>query len=155
MREKTYWPKLCLIQVAGPRRGRRHRSAGRGIDLAPLFDLMADEKRAEGVPRRARQDIEIFYHLAGAMPDPLFDTPDRGDGLRLRRRVSYETLVRKLAGAQHRQVARFTDWAQRPLSERQLDYALADVTHLREVYTRSPRNWRGPARALGGRREAR
>jgi len=133
MRDKTYWPQLCLVQIAGPEQAAVIDPLAPGIDLAPLFALMADT----GVPKvfhAARQDIEIFVNMAGAVPAPLFDTQVAAMVCGFGDAVSYENLAGKLAGAQIDKSSRFTDWAHRPLTERQLHYALTDVVPLRIVY---------------------
>ena len=133
IRDKTYFPQLCLVQIAGPEEAAALDPLAPGIDLSPLFDLMA----AGGVLKvfhAARQDIEIFVNLAGAVPAPLFDTQVAAMVCGFGDSVSYETLAGKLAGAHIDKSSRFTDWAQRPLSERQLRYALTDVVPLRTVY---------------------
>ena len=133
MREKTYWPQLCLVQVAGPDEAQAIDPMAPGIDLAPLFELMVNPKVLK-VFHAARQDIEIFHNLAGAIPQPLFDTQVAAMVCGFGDSVSYETLALQLARARIDKSLRFTDWALRPLSERQLQYALADVTHLRPAY---------------------
>ena len=133
MREKTYWPILCLVQLAGPDEAQAVDPLAPGIDLAPLFELLANPKVLK-VFHAARQDIEIFHHLSGAVPFPLFDTQVAAMVCGFGDSVSYETLAAQLARARIDKSLRFTDWAQRPLTERQLHYALADVTHLRLAY---------------------
>jgi ribonuclease D len=133
MRDKTYWPQLCLVQVAGPEETVAIDPLAQGIDLTPLFELMA-EPRVLKVFHAARQDIEIFYNLTGAVPKPLFDTQVAAMVCGFGDAVSYETLASKLAGAHIDKSSRFTDWSHRPLTERQLQYALADVGPLRIAY---------------------
>lgn len=133
MREKTYWPQLCLVQVAGPDEARAIDPLAPGIDLAPLFALMANPKVLK-VFHAARQDVEIFLHLSGSVPTPLFDTQVAAMVCGFGDAVGYETLATQLARARIDKSMRFTDWAQRPLTERQLHYALSDVTHLRVAY---------------------
>ncbi|MFM2045764.1 MAG: putative ribonuclease [Pseudomonadota bacterium] len=133
MREKTYWPQLCLVQVGGPEEAAAIDPLAPGIDLAPLFALMADEGVLK-VFHAARQDIEIFFHLTGRIPKPLFDTQVAAMVCGFGDQVGYETLITKLTTARIDKSSRFTDWAQRPLTERQLTYALSDVTHLRPAY---------------------
>ena len=133
MRDKTYWPQLCLVQVAGPEEAVAIDALAPDLDLAPLLELMANE-RVLKVFHAARQDIEIFYNLSGAVPTPLFDTQVAAMVCGFGDSVSYETLASKLAGAQIDKSSRFTDWSHRPLTERQVQYALADVTHLRRAY---------------------
>lgn len=133
MRDKTYWPQLCLVQIAGPEEAAAIDPLAPGIDLAPLLALMADPLLLK-VFHAARQDIEIFVNMAGAVPAPLFDTQVAAMVCGFGDAVSYETLAGRLAGAQIDKSSRFTDWAHRPLTERQLHYALTDVVPLRTVY---------------------
>jgi ribonuclease D len=133
MRDKTYWPQLCLVQIAGPQEAAAIDSLAPGIDLAPLHELMADN-RVTKVFHAARQDVEIFFHLTGKIPTPLVDTQVAAMVCGFGDSVSYENLASKLAGARIDKSSRFTDWAQRPLTDRQLQYALSDVTHLRPAY---------------------
>ena len=133
MRDQTYWPKLCLIQAAGPGVEAIVDPLAEGIDLAPFYELLAAESVVK-VFHAARQDIEIFHHQGGVIPEPLFDTQIAAMVCGFGESASYETLVRKLAKAEIDKSARFTDWSRRPLSKRQLEYALADVTYLRLVY---------------------
>jgi ribonuclease D len=133
MRDKTYWPILCLVQVGGSEEAAEIDPLAEGIELKPLLDLMANE-RVLKVFHAARQDIEIFFNLSGAVPQPLFDTQVAAMVCGFGESVSYETLAGKLAGARIDKSSRFTDWANRPLTERQIEYALADVVHLRPVY---------------------
>jgi ribonuclease D len=135
MRERTYWPVLCLVQVAGPDEAAAIDALAPGMDLVPLLNLMNDCAILK-VFHAARQDLEIFFHLSGAVPQPLFDTQIAAMVCGFGDSVSYETLVRKLAGAQLDKASRFTDWSHRPLTERQVNYALGDVVHLRTVYER-------------------
>ena len=135
MRERTFWPILCLVQLAGPGEAAAVDALAPGIDLAPLLALMADASLLK-VFHAARQDIEIFHMLSGRVPAPLFDTQIAAMVCGFGDAASYETLVAKLARTKLDKGSRFTDWAQRPLSARQLDYALADVVHLRTVYDR-------------------
>jgi ribonuclease D len=133
MRDQTYWPKLCLIQAAGPGVEAIIDPLAEGIDLAPFHRLLAS-KSVVKVFHAARQDVEIFHHQGGVIPDPLFDTQIAAMVCGFGDSASYETLVRRLAKADIDKSARFTDWSRRPLSKRQLEYALADVTYLRLVY---------------------
>jgi ribonuclease D len=133
MREKTYWPQLCLIQVAGPDEAWAIDPLAPDIDLSPLFDLLADPAIIK-VFHAARQDVEIFLHLAGKIPAPLFDTQVAAMVCGFGDSVGYETLASQLARARIDKSMRFTDWSLRPLTDKQVDYALADVTHLRVVY---------------------
>jgi ribonuclease D len=133
MRERTYWPILCLVQVAGPDEAVAIDALAPGIDLAPLLALMADDQTLK-VFHAARQDVEIFVNLSGSVPAPLFDTQIAAMVCGFGDAASYETLVGKLARAPLDKSSRFTDWAHRPLTERQIRYALGDVVHLRTVY---------------------
>ncbi len=135
MREKTYWPVLCLVQIAGPGSAAAIDPLAPGIDLAPVLALMSDA-RLPKVFHAARQDVEIFVRMTGAVPAPLFDTQVAAMVCGFGESASYETLAAKLAGATIDKSSRFTDWSHRPLSERQLHYALADVVPLRKVYER-------------------
>ncbi len=138
MREKTYWPQLCLVQVGGPDEARAIDPLAEGIDLTPLFDLMRDTSSLK-VFHAARQDLEIFYNLMGDFPTPLFDTQVAAMVCGFGDSVGYETLATKLAKAHIDKSMRFTDWARRPLTDKQIRYALSDVTHLRVVYEKLAR----------------
>ncbi|MEM6677344.1 MAG: ribonuclease D, partial [Pseudomonadota bacterium] len=140
LRERTYWAQLCLVQLAipgpdGPESGEAVivDPLSEGIGLAPLFRLMGDP-RVVKVFHAARQDVEIFFNLGQIVPEPLFDTQVAAMVLGYGEQVGYETLVRKIAKAELDKSSRFTDWSRRPLSQKQLDYAIGDVTHLRVVY---------------------
>jgi len=133
MRESTYWPQLCLVQVAGPDDAVAIDALAPGIDLAPLFDLM-DAPETLKVFHAARQDVEIFYHLMGHIPAPLFDTQVAAMVCGFGDQVGYENLIAKLTKARVDKSSRFTDWSRRPLSDKQIAYALSDVTHLRDAY---------------------
>src|SRR3989338_108997 len=133
MREKTFWPILCLVQVAGPDEGRVIDALAEGIDLAPLFALLADHSILK-VFHAARQDLEIFQKLTGRLPEPLFDTQVAAMVCGFGDSVGYEALISTLTDNRVDKSSRFTDWSLRPLSERQISYALEDVTFLREAY---------------------
>jgi ribonuclease D len=133
MRERTYWPKLCLAQVAGPDEAAAIDALAEGIDLAPLDELMVNPKVLK-VFHAARQDLEIFYLRMNKVPEPLFDTQVAAMVCGHGEAASYESLATKLAKARIDKSSRFTDWSRRPLSERQITYAISDVTHLRVVY---------------------
>src|SRR5258705_13391351 len=135
MRERTYWPILCVVQVAGPDEAVAIDALAPGIELASLLALMADAEILK-VFHAARQDLEIFFQLSGQVPHPIFDTQIAAMVCGFGDAASYETLVKRLAGASLDKASRFTDWAHRPLTERQIEYALADVVHLRTVYDR-------------------
>ncbi len=133
IRETTFWPELCLIQLAIPDDHALIDPLAPGLDLAPFFDLMADEAVIK-VFHAARQDIEIIFHLGNLIPHPVFDTQVAAMVCGFGDSVSYDQLVQKVTGERIDKSSRFTDWRQRPLSEKQLSYALADVTHLIDVY---------------------
>ena len=134
MRDRTFYPKLCLVQVAGETEAVAIDPLAPALDLAPLLGLMADETVLK-VMHAARQDLEIFHNL-GRLPAPFFDTQVAAMVCGFGEEVAYDTLVGKLAGAHLDKSSRFTDWARRPLSEAQIHYALGDVTHLRVIYVK-------------------
>ena len=133
MREQTFWPQLCLIQLAGPDDPVIVDPMAPGIDLKPFWLLMANEGVVK-VFHAARQDIEIVYSEAGLVPQPVFDTQVAAMVCGFGESVSYVNLVKRVTGVDLDKSSRFTDWSRRPLSEKQLTYALGDVTHLRDVY---------------------
>jgi ribonuclease D len=132
MRETTYWPKLCLIQAAAPTAEATIDPLAEGIDLEPFLEIMRDESILK-VFHAARQDVEIFNNLQ-AMPKPLFDTQVAGMAAGFGEQIAYDALVRQMLKIELDKSSRFTDWARRPLSDNQLTYALADVTHLARLY---------------------
>ncbi|MFD1795697.1 ribonuclease D [Paracoccus aurantiacus] len=142
LRERTYYSRLCLIQMALPPADKAKDGGGPavlvdplapGLSLEPLYDLFRHEGTVK-VFHAARQDLEIFFHDAGIFPTPLFDTQIAAMVCGFGEQVGYETLVRKIAKDNLDKSSRFTDWSQRPLSKAQQDYAIADVTHLRAIY---------------------
>ncbi len=133
LRETTFWPVLCLIQMASPDLEVIVDPMAPGIDLQPFFALMSDEKVTK-VFHAARQDLEIIYNLGRIIPRPIFDTQVAAMVCGFGDSVSYDQLVQRTKGVPIDKSSRFTDWSHRPLSEKQLAYALADVTHLRDVY---------------------
>lgn len=133
MREQTYWPHLCLIQMAGPEGAHLVDPLAPGIDLAPFFALMGN-KRIVKVFHAARQDVEIVHYRAGLIPEPLFDTQVAAMVCGFGESISYVNLVRRVTGVDIDKSSRFTDWSRRPLNAKQLTYALGDVTHLCQVY---------------------
>ena len=151
LRERTYWSRLCLIQMALP--GKDGEAVlidpieGEGMSLQPLYDLFGHEETVK-VFHAARQDLEIFFVEGGVFPKPLFDTQIAAMVCGFGEQVGYETLVKRIAKASLDKTSRFTDWSRRPLSEAQKDYALADVTHLRVIYewlaAQLKKNGRGP-----------
>jgi ribonuclease D len=133
MRDQTYWPKLCLIQVATSGVEGIIDPLADGIDLAPFYDLLKSPAVVK-VLHAARQDIEIFHHQGGMIPHPLFDSQIAAMVCGFGDAASYETLCRKIAHVEIDKSSRFTDWSRRPLSQKQIDYAVGDVTHLRTIY---------------------
>jgi len=133
MRETTFWSRLCLVQVAGEQDARAIDPLAPNIDLAPLFRLLRDQNVLK-VFHAARQDLEIFYHLMGDMPQPVFDTQIAAMVCGFGDQVGYSQLISALTNAKIDKASRFTDWSIRPLKDRQVDYAMADVTHLRQAY---------------------
>jgi ribonuclease D len=133
LRESTYYPRLCVAQMATLDEAVVIDALAGGIDLAPFFALMADEKVVK-VFHAARQDIEICWHEAGVIPSPLVDTQVAAMVLGYGDAISYDQLVQRITGDNLDKSNRFTDWTRRPLSEAQLAYAVSDVTHLRDVY---------------------
>ncbi len=134
LREKTYYPQLCLVQLAATDMEPVAIDPIKGdLNLTPLFDLMADTNIVK-VFHAARQDLEIFYNLSGSIPAPFFDTQIAAMVCGFGDSAGYETLVRRIKGVRLDKAQQYTNWAQRPLTDAQVDYALADVTHLIDVY---------------------
>jgi len=133
MRDQTYWPRLCLVQIADEHEAAAIDTLAKGIDITPLLNLLTNPRILK-VFHAARQDLEIFYRLMGRLPSPIFDTQVAAMVCGFGDSAGYDTLVRKLTDETIDKSSRFTDWALRPLSQRQINYALGDVTHLRQVY---------------------
>lgn len=133
MRDQTYWPRLCLVQIANEHEAAAIDTLAKGIDITPLLNLFTNP-RIFKIFHAARQDLEIFYRLMGRLPSPIFDTQIAAMVCGFGDSAGYDTLVRKLTDETIDKSSRFTDWALRPLSQRQINYALGDVTHLRQVY---------------------
>lgn len=133
LRETTFWPKLCVVQVASPDEAVAIDALAEGMDLAPLFALMADTKVTK-VFHAARQDVEIIWNLAKLIPAPLFDTQVAAMVCGFGDQISYSELVQTVCRISLDKSSRFTDWSRRPLSTAQANYAIADVTHLRDIY---------------------
>ncbi len=146
IRDNTYWPQLCLVQIAGPEAAAVIDPLAPGLDLAPVLALLADRGVLK-VFHAARQDVEIFYHLTGKVPEPIFDTQVAAMVCGFGEQASFESLAQKLAGIAIDKSSRFTDWSHRPLSDRQLRYALDDVVHLRPIYERLSRQLEKNGRA--------
>ena len=133
LRETTFWPKLCVIQLASDDEAVAVDALAEGLDMSPVYELMANEAIVK-VFHAARQDIEIVWNLAKMIPAPLFDTQVAAMVCGFGDQVSYGELVQAVCKIPVDKSSRFTDWSRRPLSEAQITYALADVTHLRDVY---------------------
>ena len=137
LRERTYYPKLCLIQLAFPSDQEDNAvlvdPLDNQLDLSPLYELFLNSNVVK-VFHAARQDLEIFFHDKNIIPNPLFDTQLAAMVCGFGEQVGYETLVRSVCKVNLDKSSRFTDWSLRPLSDSQKDYALADVTHLRQIY---------------------
>jgi ribonuclease D len=133
LRETTYYPLLCVVQMASPEEAAVIDALADGIELKPFFQLMADEKVLK-VFHAARQDIEIIWHRAEIVPHPIFDTQVAAMALGYGDSIAYDQLVERVTGHRPDKTHRFTDWSRRPLTEEQMHYALADVTHLRDVF---------------------
>lgn len=134
IRESTFWPQLCLIQVAGPDEAACIDPLAEGIDLAPFYDLLMNPGVVK-VFHAARQDLEIFDHRMNKLPEPLFDTQIAAMVCGFGDSVGYDNLIQKITGIQLDKSSRFTDWSRRPLTPKQIEYALNDVTHLRVAYS--------------------
>ena len=134
MRENTFWPELCLIQVADAHHAAAIDPMAPGIDLAPLLDLLVDNEEVLKVFHAGGQDVEIIFNLTGKTPHPIFDTQIGQMALGQAEQVGYSNLVEAWLGLQLDKGARFTDWSRRPLDKRQIDYAIGDVTHLAKIF---------------------
>ncbi|MFZ2031513.1 MAG: ribonuclease D [Vitreimonas sp.] len=135
MRETTYWPKLCLVQAAAEGVEAAIDPLAEGLDLKPFLQLMANKKILK-VFHAARQDLEIFLKLGEALPHPVFDTQIAAMACGYGDSIAYDALVQQMLKRRLDKSSRFTDWSRRPLSDAQLAYAVADVTHLRDLYPR-------------------
>lgn len=134
MRENTYWPELCLIQIADANEAAAIDPMQEGLDLSPLLDLLVNNEDVLKVFHAGAQDIEIIYNLTGKAPHPLFDTQVAAMALGQGEQIGYSNLVDSWLGIALDKGARFTDWARRPLDKRQIDYAIGDVTHLSALF---------------------
>jgi len=136
MRENSYWPDLCLIQIASSEEAAAIDPKAEGLDLTPLLDLLVANEDVLKVFHAGGQDLEIIYNLTGKTPVPLFDTQVAAMALGFGEQVGYSNLVESMLGHSLDKGARFTDWSRRPLDKRQIDYAIADVTHLATIFPR-------------------
>ena len=134
LRETTFWPKVCLIQIASPEEAIAIDTLAENIDLTPFFALMANPAIVK-VFHAARQDLEIIWRLSRLIPTPLFDTQVAAMVCGFGEQASYLELVKAITRANLDKSSRFTDWSRRPLSDAQIEYAIADVTYLRDIYS--------------------
>ncbi|GGC41562.1 ribonuclease D [Novosphingobium marinum] len=136
MRENTYWPELCLVQIANTEEAAAIDPLAKGIDLKPLFDLLTDNEEVLKVFHAGGQDVEIVYNFTGRTPHPIFDTQIAMMAVSQSEQIGYSNLVESWLGLTIDKGARFTDWSRRPLTERQIEYAIGDVTHLSKIFPR-------------------
>ncbi|MEN9718076.1 MAG: ribonuclease [Pseudomonadota bacterium] len=134
MRENTYWPELCLIQIADTNEAAAIDPLAKDIDLSPLLDLLVDNEDVLKIFHAGGQDVEIIYNLTGKTPHPIFDTQIAMMAISQSEQIGYSNLVESWLGLQIDKGARFTDWSRRPLTERQIEYAIGDVTYLSEIF---------------------
>ena len=136
MRENTYWPELCLVQIADDKEAAAIDPLAPGIDLAPLLELLVNNEDVLKVFHAGGQDVEIIYNLSGKTPHPIFDTQIAMMAISQSEQIGYSNLVESWLGFTVDKGARFTDWSRRPLTERQIEYAIGDVTHLSKIFPR-------------------
>ena len=134
MRENTYWPELCLIQIADTEEAAAIDPLAPGLDLSPLLDLLTNNEDVLKVFHAGGQDVEIIYNLTGRTPHPIFDTQIAMMAISQSEQIGYSNLVESWLGLSIDKGARFTDWSRRPLTERQIEYAIGDVTHLSKIF---------------------
>ncbi|MEZ5679882.1 MAG: ribonuclease D [Erythrobacter sp.] len=134
MRENTYWPELCLVQIANEEEAAAIDPLAEGIDLQPLWDLMCDNEEVLKVFHAGGQDVEIVYNFTGKTPHPIFDTQIAMMAISQSEQIGYANLVESWLGFTVDKGARFTDWSRRPLTDRQIEYAIGDVTHLSKIF---------------------
>ncbi len=134
MRENTYWPILCLFQIATPDEAAAIDPLAPGIDLTPLLDLLVRNDAVLKVFHAGGQDLEIIHNMTGKMPSPMFDTQIASMALGYGEQIGYSNLIESILGHALDKGARFTDWSRRPLDKRQIDYAIGDVTHLATIF---------------------
>src|SRR6202045_5060433 len=133
LRETTFWPRLCVVQIASEEEAVAVDAMAEGLDLAPFFELMADSRLTK-VFHAARQDLEIIWNLARLIPAPRFDAQVGGMVCGFGEQISYGDLVQTVTKVRLDKSSRFTDWSRRPLLPDQAEYAIADVTYLRDIY---------------------
>ena len=134
MRENTFWPELCLIQIADSEEAAAIDPLARGLDMTPLMDLLVNNEDVLKVFHAGGQDVEIIYNITGKTPHPIFDTQIAMMAISQSEQIGYSNLVESWLGFAIDKGARFTDWSRRPLTERQVDYAIGDVTHLAKIF---------------------
>ncbi|HEX8445200.1 MAG TPA: ribonuclease D [Sphingomonas sp.] len=134
MRENTYWPELCLIQIGDAEEAAAIDPKAKGLDMTPLMDLMVENMDVLKVFHAGGQDLEIIHNITGKTPYPLFDTQIAAMALGMGEQIGYSNLVESMVGVKLDKGARFTDWARRPLDKRQIDYAIGDVTYLAQIF---------------------
>ncbi len=134
MRENTYWPELCLIQIADVEEAAAIDPLAPGIDMTPLYDLLTDNEDVLKVFHAGGQDVEIIFNFTGRTPHPIFDTQIAMMAISQSEQIGYSNMVESWLGLAVDKGARFTDWSRRPLSERQIEYAIGDVTHLARIF---------------------
>jgi ribonuclease D len=148
MRESTYWPELCLLQIASVDEAAAIDPMADGLDLKPLWDLLVDNEDVLKVFHAGGQDLEIVHNMTGKVPYPLFDTQIAAMALGFGEQVGYSNLIESMLGHALDKGARFTDWSRRPLDKRQIDYAIGDVTHLATIFPRMVSKLRKTGRGL-------
>src|SRR5690606_5999434 len=136
MRENTYYPLLCLVQIANDKEAAAIDPLANGIDLTPLLDLLTDKEEVLKVFHAGGQDVEIIFNLTGKTPHPIFDTQIAMMAISQSEQIGYANLVESWLGVVVDKGARFTDWSRRPLTDRQVEYAIGDVTYLSEIFPR-------------------
>jgi ribonuclease D len=136
MRENTYWPELCLVQIANTEEAAAIDPMAEGIDLSPLLELLTNNEDVLKVFHAGGQDVEIIYNATGRTPHPIFDTQIAMMAISQSEQIGYSNLVESWLGLTVDKGARFTDWSRRPLTERQIEYAIGDVTHLSKIFPR-------------------
>jgi ribonuclease D len=134
MRENTYWPELCLIQIADSEEAAAIDPLAKGLDMTPLMDLLVDNEDVLKIFHAGGQDVEIIFNITGKTPHPIFDTQIAMMAVSQSEQIGYSNLVESWLGLQIDKGARFTDWSRRPLTERQIEYAIGDVTHLAKIF---------------------
>ena len=134
MRENTYWPELCLIQIADSEEAAAIDPLAKGLDMTPLMNLLVDNEDVLKIFHAGGQDVEIIYNITGKTPHPIFDTQIAMMAVSQSEQIGYSNLVESWLGLQIDKGARFTDWSRRPLTERQIEYAIGDVTHLAKIF---------------------